>query len=137
MSVVGSSLPLKEKAGPAANEVLPAEKPATPILVIEARRGFRGFGFGEVWRARELLYFLVWRDVKVRYKQTVLGVGWAILQPVLTMVLFTLIFGRLGGLDRRVQAPYPVFAYAGILLWSFFASAVTQSSQSLVGSSHL
>ena len=117
---------------------LPAikDRPA-PHLVIEPRAGWRGFGLLELWPYRELLYFLIWRDVKVRYKQTVLGVAWAILQPLLTMLLFTFVFGRLGGLGSRMQVPYPVFVYSGILLWSFFAAAVTQSSQSLIGSSHL
>lgn len=108
-----------------------------PLFVIEPRSGWRGFGFGELWRYRELLYFLIWRDVKVRYKQTVLGVAWAVLQPLLTMVLFTFVFGRLGGLDRGLQVPYPLFAFSGIIVWSFFATAVAQSSQSLIGSSHL
>jgi len=108
-----------------------------PLVVIEARPGWKGFGLLELWRSRELLYFLVWRDVKVRYKQTVLGVAWAVLQPVLTMILFTFVFGRLGGMGRLVQVPYPVFAYSGILLWGFFAAAAGQSSTSLVVSSHL
>ncbi len=108
-----------------------------PLVVIEARPGWKGLGLHEFWLSRELLYFLVWRDVKVRYKQTVLGVAWAVLQPAVTMILFTLVFGRLGGMGRLVQVPYPVFAYSGILLWSFFAAAVGQSSTSLVASSHL
>src|SRR5262245_17945725 len=97
-----------------------------PLVVIEAGRAARGLGLADLWTHRELMYFLVWRDLKVRYKQTVLGVGWAVLQPLLTMVLFTLVFGRLGGIQQRVAVPYPVFAYAGILLWSFFSSAVMQ-----------
>ena len=112
-----------------------AERP--PLLILEPSRGWRGFDWGEVWRARELLGFLVWRDLKVRYKQTALGVGWAILQPILTIALFALVFGHLGGLDRRVPVPYPVFACAGVVLWSYFALAVTQSAQSLVGSAAL
>ena len=108
-----------------------------PLVVIEARPGWKGLGLHEFWLSRELLYFLVWRDVRVRYKQTVLGVAWAVLQPAVTMILFTLVFGRLGGMGRLVQVPYPVFAYSGILLWSFFAAVVGQSSTSLVASSHL
>ena len=90
----------------------------------------------ELWEFRELLYFLVWRDVKVRYKQTVLGALWAVLQPALFMVVFTLIFGRLAHLPSD-GVPYPVFVYAGLLPWTFFATAVTMSSTSLVNSANL
>jgi lipopolysaccharide transport system permease protein len=124
-------------AAPAAPGVQAGREGRGPVTVIEPVTGWRGFGLGEIWPYRELLYFLVWRDVKVRYKQTVLGVAWAVIQPLFTVLIFTLIFGAIGGLDRRVQAPYPVFAYAGILLWGFFSGAVTQSAQSLIASSHL
>jgi lipopolysaccharide transport system permease protein len=136
MSLPRSSTTLRG-AAPAAPG-LPAERDRrSTTIVIEPSAGWRGFGLNELWPYRELLFFLVWRDVKVRYKQTVLGVAWAVIQPLLTMLLFTLVFGTIGGLDRRVQVPYPVFAYAGILLWSFFSGAVTQSAQSLIASSHL
>jgi homopolymeric O-antigen transport system permease protein len=85
----------------------------------------------EVWAHRELLYFLAWKDLKLRYKQTVLGAGWALVQPVLTMVVFTVFFGRLGGLPSD-GLPYPVFTYAALLPWMLFAHIVTQSSQSVV-----
>ena len=92
--------------------------------------------FGELWRYRELLYFLTWRDVKVRYKQTLLGAAWAILQPLLTMLIFTLLFGRLAGIPTG-GVPYPLFAFGGLLIWIFFSNAVTNSGNSLVGSSNL
>lgn len=114
----------------------PAESP--PLVVIEPRSGWRAIDLAELWRYRDLLYFLAWRDVKVRYKQTVLGAAWAVIQPVMTMAVFSVFFGRLGGLDRHTgDVPYPVFVYAGILPWTFFAAAVTQSSQSLISSSNL
>jgi lipopolysaccharide transport system permease protein len=83
------------------------------------------------------LYFFVWRDIKVRYKQTVLGGLWAIIQPVAATVLFTVIFGRLGGLSKQVNGSYSLFVYVGLSLWTFFANAVTLAANSLVGSSHL
>ncbi|HMF54723.1 MAG TPA: ABC transporter permease, partial [Pyrinomonadaceae bacterium] len=88
------------------------------------------------WAYRELLYFLVWRDVKVRYKQTVLGAAWAILQPLLLMLIFNFFFARLGGISSG-NIPYPLFAYAGLLPWTFFATAITNSGNSLVGSTNL
>lgn len=90
----------------------------------------------EMSHYRELLYFLVWRDVKVRYKQTVLGVAWAVLQPVFTMVVFTVIFGHFVGVSSE-GFPYPVFVYAGLLPWTFFSSSVTMAGQSLVNQQHL
>jgi len=90
----------------------------------------------ELWAHRELLYFLTWRDVKVRYKQTLLGAAWAILQPLFMMTIFTLFFGRLGGVGSN-GIPYPLFALAGLVPWTFFANAVTNSGNSLVGSANL
>ena len=104
--------------------------------MIEPTRGWGALRLGDIWEYRELLYFLVWRDVKVRYKQTVLGAAWAILQPFLTMVVFTIFFGRLAKIDSQ-GVPYPVFSYAALLPWTFFAQGLTQASNSLVGSSHL
>lgn len=93
---------------------------------------------GALWAYRELLYFLTWRDIKVRYKQTALGVLWAIIQPLLTMLISSLIFGYLGGFNARTDGiPYPIFAYAGLLPWTFFSNSVTASGNSLVGSSSL
>lgn len=111
---------------------------AEPVLqVIEPSAGWARIEWGEIWRYRELLYFLTWRDVKIRYKQTALGVAWAVLQPVMSMVIFTLFFGKLAGFEQRTSVPYHVYVFAGLLPWTFFASAVTNSSGSLVGSSNL
>lgn len=93
-------------------------------------------GLGELWSYRELLYFLVWRDVKVRYKQTLLGALWAVLQPLLTMVVFTLLFHRLAGLETDGHSP-SLFYYSGLLPWTLFASGVTQASGSLVASASM
>jgi lipopolysaccharide transport system permease protein len=90
----------------------------------------------DIWDYRELLYFLVWRDIKVRYKQTALGAAWAILQPVLTMLVFSLFFGRLAKVPSD-NVPYPVFAYAALLPWQLFAYSLTEASNSLVGSQNL
>jgi lipopolysaccharide transport system permease protein len=117
---------------PAADEA-PAEPPVTRIL---PSGGWRLVDFRELWRYRELLFFLVWRDVKVRYRQTVLGVSWAVLQPVLMMAVFTVFFGRLAGLPSA-GFPYPLFAIAGLLPWMFFAAAVSTAGTSVVGSERL
>ncbi len=109
----------------------------TPIIHIRpGGSGWASLRLRELWRYRELLYFLVWRDIKVRYKQTVLGALWAILQPFMTMVVFSLFFGRLAKMPSD-QLPYPIFAYAALVPWTFFASAVGQSSGSLVSSQNL
>ena len=105
-------------------------------LVIEPVSGWKPLDPHDLWRYRELFYFLTWRDVKVRYKQTSLGAAWAVLQPLGNMILFTLLFGRLAKLPSD-GIPYPLFAYAGLLPWTFFANAVGISGNSLVGSSHL
>jgi lipopolysaccharide transport system permease protein len=91
---------------------------------------------GEVWRYRELLYFFVWRDVKVRYKQTVLGAAWAILQPFFTMVVFSIFFGRLANIPSD-GIPYPVFSYTALLPWTYFANSLAACSDSLVGAQNL
>lgn len=106
-----------------------------PILIQPGARSLKAV-VDDLLVHRDLLFFLVWRDVKVRYKQTVLGVLWAILQPVLAMIIFTLFFGRLAGISSE-GLPYPVFSYAGLLPWIFFAQGLTQSSMSLVGSADL
>lgn len=90
----------------------------------------------EIWAYRDLLYFLTWRDIKIRYKQTLLGAAWAIIQPLFAMLLFTLLFGKLAKIPSD-NIPYPLFAYAGLLPWTFFANAVTNSGNSLVGSTSL
>ena len=94
-------------------------------------------GLREIWEYRELLYFLTWRDIKVRYKQTVLGVLWAILQPVFTMIIFSIFFGQLVGIEPGDNIPYPIFSYSGLLPWTFFASGLARSSNSVIGSAHL
>ncbi|HIE52460.1 MAG TPA: ABC transporter permease [Armatimonadetes bacterium] len=115
---------------------VPVGSEATPVTVIQPRKGLVGIDFQELYRYRELLYFLTWRDVKVRYKQTVLGAAWAILQPFLTMVVFTLFFGKMAKMPSD-GIPYPIFSYAGLLPWSYFANALSNSGNSLVGSANL
>jgi lipopolysaccharide transport system permease protein len=107
---------------------------ASPDLhetIIEPAQGWSLLNLRELWAYRELLYFLVWRDIKVRYKQTVLGAAWAVIQPFFTMVVFSLFFGRLAGVPSD-GLPYPIFAYAALVPWTYFANALTQSSNSLV-----
>ena len=106
-------------------------------LRIEPAGAWQGADMAELWRYRELLYFFVWRDIKVRYKQTVLGALWAIIQPVATTLIFTIFFGRLGGLSKQVNGSYSLFVYVGLSLWTFYANAVSLAANSLVGSSHL
>jgi lipopolysaccharide transport system permease protein len=107
-----------------------------PVTVIQPRGGWQLIDLGELWRGRELLYFLVWRDVKVRYKQTVLGAAWAILQPLAQMAVLSVFFGRMVNLPSS-DVPYPLFAFAGLLPWNFFSSAVSSASSSLVGNQSL
>ena len=109
---------------------------SVPTIVIEPTRGLAALQLRALWEYRELLGFLVWRDVKVRYKQTALGVAWIILQPLVSMVIFTVLFGYLLQAPSD-GAPYAVFAYAGLLPWNYFAGSLTRSSQSLVGSANL
>lgn len=113
-----------------------AELPEYPVVTIQPTRSFSLQKIGEIWTYRELLYFLTWRDVKVRYKQTALGATWAILQPLFMMVIFTIFFGRLAGVATN-GIPYPVFALAALVPWTFFANSVTASANSLVGSANL
>jgi lipopolysaccharide transport system permease protein len=103
---------------------------------VTPQQGWASLGLREVWQYRELLYFLVWLDVKVRYKQTALGASWAILQPFMTMVAFSIFFGRLAKVPSD-GIPYPIFSYTALLPWTFFAYALGQASNSLVGSAHL
>ena len=104
--------------------------------VIEPPKGWAPLELGEVWKFHELLFFLTWRDIMVRYKQTALGAAWAILQPVLTMVVFSIIFGGLAHLPSN-GIPYPIFTFTALLPWQLFAFALTNSSNSLVGSQNL
>ena len=105
------------------------------ITVVEASHGWRAFDFRELWRYRELVYFLAWRDVKVRYKQAALGIAWALLQPLLAMAIFT-ILGSLANLSSE-GVPYPLFAYTGLLPWLYFANATGNASGSLVANANL
>src|SRR5687768_17254578 len=112
--------------------------PDSPVVVIQPGSAWSALNLRELWAYRELLFFLTWRDVKVRYKQTALGVAWAIMQPLFTMLIFSLLFGRVAGLNTKTGGiPYPLFAYAGLLPWTFFANAITTSGNSLVGSANL
>ena len=113
----------------------PAQE-APPTVVIKPSKGLSALQLGAVWEYRELLYFLVWRDVKVRYKQTALGVIWVVLQPLLSTLVFTVIFGILLHVPSN-DLPYPVFAYAGLLPWQYFSSSLTRTSTNLVDSANL
>jgi lipopolysaccharide transport system permease protein len=120
-------------------ERLSAElKPVVPVPVfrIEPSKGWVSLKLDEVWANRELLYFLIWRDIKVRYKQTALGASWAIIQPLMTMAVFSLFFGKLGKMSSD-GVPYPIFSFAALVPWTFFANGLTQASNSLVGSANL
>lgn len=112
---------------------MPLVAPAHGVkeLVIRPRSGWIAIDWSELWESRELLVFLILRDIKVRYKQTVLGVAWAVLQPLFTMVIFTIIFGRFAKIPSD-GLPYAVFVFAGLLPWTFFSNALSQASQSLV-----
>jgi lipopolysaccharide transport system permease protein len=107
-----------------------------PTVVIEPSKALLHLDLPTIWQYRELLYFLIWRDVKVRYKQTVIGAGWAILQPLMSMMIFTVIFGHLAQIPSN-GIPYPIFAYAALLPWNFFSQAVSRSGASLVGDANL
>lgn len=107
-----------------------------PVVDIQPTCGLASLRLGDLWHYRELLFFLAWRDIKVRYKQTALGVAWVLLQPLVTMVVFSFLFGRLLKVSSN-GVPYPVFAYAALLPWNYFAGALTRSSTSLVGSANL
>lgn len=108
------------------------------VQVIEPPRGFLGINWAELWRCREIAYFLAWREVKVRYKQTALGAAWAILQPLLSMLVFTLFLGKLAGLEQKTgKTPYFLYVYVGLLPWTFFANALTHCSNSLVANANM
>src|SRR5437667_5931773 len=96
----------------------------TSVFRIQPSKGWASLGLRELWEYRELLYFLVWRDIKVRYKQTALGAAWAVLQPLLTMIVFSVFFGRLAKIPSD-NVPYPVFAYTALLPWQLFAYSLT------------
>ncbi len=106
-------------------------RPSEEVLVLRPSRGWSALNLGDLWRYRELIYFLIWRDVKVRYKQTALGASWAILQPFITMVVFTLLFGRLAKMPSD-GIPYPLFVYTGLLPWGLFTKAIGDAGRSMV-----
>jgi lipopolysaccharide transport system permease protein len=115
-----------------------AEAKDEGFVVYERSRGLSGVNLREMWAYRELLYFLTWRDILVRYKQAVMGVAWAVLQPLLTMVVFTVIFNKAIGIKSpAANIPYPVFSFTGLLPWNFFSGALSRSGVSLVGNSNL
>ncbi len=109
-----------------------ARKPAAPApIILRPSHGWAALNLRELWIYRELIYFLTWRDIKVRYKQTLLGAAWAVLQPVLTMVVFTFFFGNIAKVSTG-SVPYPIFSYTGLLPWGLFAKAVSDAGHSLV-----
>ena len=116
--------------------IAPMETEAVPMIRIQPSKGWVSLRLRELWEYRELLYFLTWRDIKVRYKQTVLGAAWAIIQPFFTMVVFSLFFGRLAKVPSD-GIPYPIFSYTALVPWTFFAQGLSQASNSLVSSANL
>lgn len=133
---VGPAITNPVNANAASPELKSTQASRQPLVVIQPTSAWVAVNLRELWAYRELLYFLIWRDVKVRYKQTALGVAWAIMQPLFTMLIFTLFFGWLARVPSD-NIPYPIFAYAGLLPWTFFANAITSTSNSLVGSANL
>lgn len=113
-----------------------AEETTIQTTIIRSTKGWAGIDLAELWRYRELVYFLIWRDIKVRYKQTLLGAAWAILKPFFSMIVFSIIFGRLAGLPTD-DVPAPLFYYAGLLPWVFFQDGINKASESLVSGRNL
>jgi lipopolysaccharide transport system permease protein len=128
---VSPSLPVPSTTPP------PIEaREAVPVTVIRPSAGWRAVDLRELWQYRELVYFLIWRDIKIRYKQTALGASWAVIQPFFTMVVFSIFFGRLAGVPSD-GIPYPIFSFAALVPWMFFSNGLTQSANSVVGSQEL
>lgn len=126
-----------QKVSPAKTSLAIKNVNTLPVIRIQPSRGLSlFFKFGELWKYHELLYFLIWRDVKVRYKQTILGIAWAVIQPFLTMVVFSIFFGHLGNIPSD-DIPYPIFSFAALVPWTFFANGLNQTSNSLVGNANL
>jgi len=119
--------------GAAAGTTLLAKSPMLRITP-PARRG--AIPFGELWEYRELLYFFVWRDIKIRYKQTAIGAAWAVLQPLLTMIVFSLFFGKLAHIPSE-GLPYPIFYYSALLLWMYFSAALQNATNTIVENQRL
>jgi lipopolysaccharide transport system permease protein len=118
------------------DKAMPVDEYTAPVTIIRPQRGWVSIDLRELWAYHELLYFFVWRDIKVRYKQTVLGFVWAILQPLFMMIVFTLFFGTLAKVPSE-NIPYPLFSYAAVLPWTLFAEGITRSSNSLVAEANL
>lgn len=106
------------------------------MTTIQPRKGWIGLNFQELWHFRELFYIFTWRDIKVRYKQTVMGILWAILQPFLLMVVFSIFFGRLAGINSS-NVPYPIFVYSGLLFWTYFSTALITASNTLIDNENI
>src|ERR1700687_128922 len=114
----------------------PTTRASTPELIIEAGRTERHY-WRDLWNYRELFRVLAWRDISVRYKQTVIGAAWALIRPFLTMVVFSVIFGRIAKLPSDGSAPYPLMVFGGMLPWTFFSTGLTDASNSLIGNANL
>jgi lipopolysaccharide transport system permease protein len=127
---------LSSLTGHSEREIPGRVDPDADIIVIAPSHGWVSLKLGEIWEYRELMYFLVWRDIKVRYKQTALGAAWAVIQPLFTMIVFSLFFGRLAKVPSD-GVPYPIFSFTALVPWTFFATALNMSSNSLVGSANL
>jgi lipopolysaccharide transport system permease protein len=132
----GRARPLKPTSTSVQNALASSTLPEISRVVIESEESGVQLNLGDLWDYRELLYFLTLRDIKVRYKQTLMGAAWVVIQPLMTMLIFTLIFNKFARLDTK-DIPYPLFAYSGLLLWTFFSNAVTSGTYSLVNNSHL
>lgn len=124
-------------AGRPAEAETPTPVSQEPLVVIEASNAWVPVNVRDLWTYRELLYHLAWRDVKVRYKQTVMGIIWIVMQPLLMTVIFTVFLGRLARVPSAGQVPYPLFAYSGIMIWTFFAGTISVGGQSLLGNANL
>jgi lipopolysaccharide transport system permease protein len=136
VTIVSTQIELTDELTPEVGDSsTPIDSPA-PTTVILPPSGWQLVNTRELWQFRELVYFLAWRDVKVRYKQTVLGAAWAVLQPAMMMVVFSIFFGRMAGVPSGGM-PYPLFAYAGLLPWTFFATAIAAAGNSVVQSERL
>jgi homopolymeric O-antigen transport system permease protein len=119
------------------SSVLTLKKPVPPPLIIRPTRGLASLNLHDLWIYRELIYFMTWRDLKVRYKQTVLGASWVVIQPLLQTVIFTLLFHQAAGFSADSNAPYPIFSFAALLPWNMFAHALSTSSLSLVSNRNM
>ncbi len=126
----------RNKRQPVTTSPMPVGADGVSVIRIEPSQGWVAVKLHELWEYRELLYFLAWRDIKVRYKQTVLGAAWAIIQPFFIMAVFSLFFGRLAKMPSD-GVPYPIFSYAALVPWTFFANGLSQASNSVVNSSDL